>query len=103
MIDPNVAPLNTPLWCVYGPNCFPTVFCCMINEPNGGGRAIWGYSVYKRSPGFRTLGQMVGDSKYCGNWIEENSAKFFLTQDEAFDYLKQLTTPKKSALDKLKR
>lgn len=103
MIDPKEAPLCTPLWCVYGPDCFPTIFCCMINEPVGGGRAIWGYSVYKRAPGFRTLGQMVGPTQYSGDWVKEHDAKFFLTQDEALDYIKQLTTPKQSAIDKLKR
>jgi len=74
----------------------------MINHPPGGfGRAIWGYSVYKRSPGFRTLGQSVNANQF-GDWVGQNKAKFFLTQEEALKYLADLTTPKKSAIDKLK-
>jgi len=97
MIQPNDAPLNTPLWCVYGPDCFSTMFCCMINEVPGYGRNIWGYSIHKRSPGFRTLGRSVDD------WMQDKNAKFFLTQDEAIQCMIALTTPKKSALDKLRQ
>lgn len=88
-IDPNDPQyLDTPLWCVYGPDCFPTMFACRIN--NASGRpAIWGYSVYKRSPGYRTLGREVR-----GGWVEEHNAKFFTSQDNAIDYLRELTTPK---------
>lgn len=102
MIDANEAPLKTPIWCIYGPDCFPTIFCCMINEPYGGGRGIWGYSVYKRKPGFRTLGGTVGPTQYSGDWIKDNNAKFFLNQSEALDYLKAITTPKPGAIKALK-
>lgn len=79
---------NRILWCVYGPDCFPTMFCCVIKTASRN-PTIWGYSVYKRSPGFRTLGREV-----VGEWIESNNAKFFATQDDAFEYLRALTSPK---------
>jgi len=74
----------------------------MINESNSSGkRAIWGYSVYKRSPGFRTLGAAVESNQYC-DWVVKHNPKFFLTQEEALGYLKELTTPKQSALKGLR-
>lgn len=75
------------LWCVYGPDCFPTVFACQI-IPHGDGAAIWGYSVYRGKPGFRTLGRELS-----GGWIEENDARFFDNQQEALNYLLLLTRP----------
>lgn len=88
-IDPHLSENhNKVLWCVYGPECFPTMFSCVIKTASHI-PAIWGYSVYKRSPGFRTLGREI-----TGGWIEENRAKFFSEQDDALDYLRELTTPK---------
>lgn len=88
-IDPhNPDNYNKVIWCVYGPDSFPTMFCCVIKTASRN-PAIWGYSVYKRSPGFRTLGREVVDG-----WVESNNAKFFDTQDAAFEYLRELTTPK---------
>ena len=39
--------------------------------------------------GFRTLGREV-----VGGWVEEHDAKFFASQDDAFEYLRTLTTPR---------
>ena len=87
-IDPhNPDNYDKVIWCVYGPDSFPTMFCCVIKTASRN-PAIWGHSVYKRSPGFRTLGREV-----VGDWIASNNAKFFSTQDAAFDYLRTLTTP----------
>lgn len=87
-IDPTLTEHhNKILWCVHGPDSFPTMICCVIKTASRN-PSIWGYSVYKRSPGFRTLGREV-----ISDWIASNNAKFFLSQDAAFDYLRELTTP----------
>lgn len=77
-----------PLFVVYGPDSFPTMFCCKIcvrpTYPNGK-PCIWGFSVWRRVPGFRTLGvELEG-------WLDAHpNARFYLTQDEAFEDLKGL-------------
>jgi hypothetical protein len=72
----------------------PTILCCRIegllhNEP-----IIWGYSVYRGEPGFRTLGRNVLD------WMEERKIshgwtlwEFYDDLDQAFMRLRELTTP----------
>lgn len=81
----NDAPLDTPLWAVYGPDSFPTAVCVKIrNHPTG--RAVWGYSVYRRSPGFRTLGQNE-------EYTIQNNYRFFTEQAEMLAYLGKLLTP----------
>jgi len=78
-------------WCVYGPDCFPTMFCCRIKNYPDASPAIWGYSVYRRVPGFRTLGQDVEE------WSKGKNPRFFETQREALDLLAKLTTPRIAA------
>jgi len=87
-IDP-AEHLDTPLWVVYGPDCFPTMFCCkVLNHPTCG-LVIWGYSVYRRQPGFRTLGQSLQV------WRDDHEKpKFFARQDNALLHLAKITTPK---------
>lgn len=75
------------LWCVYGPKCFPSMICCKVNE-SAHGQIIWGFSIYKRSPGFRTLGITV---ETFGN--KHEIFEFFNDHDEAIAYLRKLTTP----------
>lgn len=77
-----------PLWCVYGPNNFPTLICCKITKHPQHGLTIWGYSVWEGEPGFRTLG------KRLDTWANEHDMVFFDDQDLALNYLKKLTTPK---------
>lgn len=83
---------DRPLWCVYGPSCFPTLFCCKIKlqdiDISEFDYCIWGYSVYKRKPGFRTLGRAVKP------WAKQNDAKFFLDQEDALAFLQKISTPK---------
>jgi hypothetical protein len=89
-----VDPLNyidKPLWCVYGYECFPSVFACTINSASGT-PVIWGYSVYKRSGGYRTLGLNLD------KWIAEQNligkiAYFFNKQEHAMEFLSKLITP----------
>lgn len=79
---------NIPIWCVYGYDCFPQLICCRLSEGHGSIN-IWGFSIYKRSPGFRTIGLPVDD------WRKKyDKCVFFSTQDSALEYLKKLTTPK---------
>jgi hypothetical protein len=88
--------INKPIWCVYGPDCFPTLFCCKIlkfRQKHITELVIWGYSIYEGKPGFRTLGATLN------NWIEENKNRyesetlFFARQDEALAYLEKITKP----------
>lgn len=80
------APLDTTIWGVYGPDCFPTVFACKINNHPQCGRTIWGFSVYEGEPGFRTLGQSSA-------WAEEHDLCLFLTKEAAFDHVAGLFDP----------
>lgn len=77
------APLGEPIWCVYGPESFPTVFLCKILDHPSVGRVVWGFSIYRRAKGFRTLGT-------GREWAERNGARFFLTKESAFSYIEQL-------------
>lgn len=79
--------LDTPMWCVYGPDCFPTIICFKVSKYLHY-TTIWGYSVYKRKPGFRTLGQDFE------TWDKQHKGKYFLRQEDAIAYLTKITTPK---------
>jgi hypothetical protein len=78
---------DRPLWCVYGPECFPTMFCCSINLHPTCGLTIWGYSVYQGEPGFRTLGRKLD------KWAEDAEAVFFAEQAHALEHMARITTP----------
>lgn len=82
-LDWDEAPLDVVLWCVYGPECFPTVFACKVKNHPDSGRTIWGFSVYRRQRGFRTLG--TGKE-----WMLRNDALLFATQADAFSYISGL-------------
>ena len=84
--------LQKPLWVVYGSKYHPAVLCCMINN-SGGYTSIWGYSVWKNSAGFRTLGQDLI------TWMKKSdSVLFFDLQVTAIAYLTFITTPKEGML-----
>lgn len=89
-----------PLWVVYGDKCFPQLLCAkllaytadhqLLRAGVAGPRVcIWGYSVYRRQPGFRTLGIEVGE------WVKRSSFEpmFFDVQEEALEILRKLTVP----------
>lgn len=79
---------GTPLWVVYGGVAFPSILCCRINAPQGK-PVIWGYSIYRRSPGFRTLGQDLAE------WMgRQEDPHFFADQNHALAYLKKITWPR---------
>ena len=87
-------PINhgTPLWVVYGHDCFPSLLCCRIKQTAiSRGQPepiIWGYSVYEGEPGFRTLGQRLSV------WMRGNpGARFYRVQKDALAYIAYLTRP----------
>jgi hypothetical protein len=63
------------------------MFCCKINCRSGA-LTVWGYSVYRRSPGFRTLGVDLE------KWAAGNGAQFFAEQSDALAHMAKITTPK---------
>ncbi len=87
-VDPfNAENHDKPLWVVYGHDAFPSLLCCKLVS-RAEGVVIWGFSIYKRSPGFRTLGLNVQE------WMSRfDKVKFYDDHDEALAYLKKLTSP----------
>jgi hypothetical protein len=79
----DTAPANFPLWGVYGSDCFPTVFACKLRDYPDCGRAIWGWSVYRRKGAYRTLG--TGK-----DWADQSRLRLFLTRQDAFDHVASL-------------
>ena len=99
-VDPNdPGSFDKPLWCVYGVDCFPEIFCCKILAHAEFGPIIWGYSVYRGVPGFRTLGQNVNtwtaglEEKYGWDMFE-----FYDDHGEAISRIVSLTTPAAGAV-----
>lgn len=98
-IDPaNARWHNRPLWCVTGPTCEPSVFCCAIKDHgvNGGlclGAHIWGYSVWGGEPGFRTLGERLTywTAQQTARW--NNVPRFYATLQAALAHVTELVTP----------
>ena len=80
---------NIPLWCVHGHKSHPSIHCLMIVSCRDGSINVWGYSVYKRAPGFRTLGMSLEafakDKTIC---------YYFSTKQAALDYLSDILEPK---------
>lgn len=104
---------NVPLWCVYGYDFCPQVMACKISRAHieaakAAGRdyvhmgpAILGYSVFKRQPGYRTLGQDL--AHWLNSHETHKTAKFFISQREALAYLSDLLTPHPDALEGMKK
>jgi hypothetical protein len=87
---------DKPIWCVYGPECFPTIFCCKIVEFRNGLVSelnIWGYSVYEGSPGFRTLGRSLKEWSGDVKCRYGTDPIFFDQQADALTYLAKITNP----------
>lgn len=97
MIEPTDSRyFNMPLWCVYGHKAFPSIIACIIRDHGQYGLAVWGYSEYRRSPGYRTLGQEL--SKFAA---ANDICEYYSSHDEALARIKELTTPKKSAIQNI--
>lgn len=91
--------INETLWAVYGHSCQPSILCFKVIAYERIGvirknkkelrkedeRAIWGHSVYKDKPGFRTLGTKL-------EWLvssrgNSRKAHIFDSKKEAFEFL----------------
>jgi hypothetical protein len=82
---------DEPLWCIYGESKYwPCILTCKLITPgHNNSLNIWGYSVWKDTPGFRTLGIPVQEWNKRHKFI-----KYFDDQKEALKYLSKLITPK---------
>jgi hypothetical protein len=88
-----------PLWVVFGSHTWPQIVCVKLLAytvdhvllpvgAEGPNVCVWGYSVWKRKPGFRTMGTNVF------TWAKAYTlCEFYDAQDEALDRLRKLTTP----------
>lgn len=90
-VDPtDPASHDHALWCVHGVESFPVIICCKVNKHPSCGLTIWGHSVYRRQPGFRTLGAGLD------GWMATHSmTEFYDDHEEALDRIRDLTTPGK--------
>jgi hypothetical protein len=89
-----------PLWITYGVDCFPQIVCAKLLAygpkhnllpvgERGAYVCIWGYSIYKRQPAFRTLGTRLD------KWIDRHDfVRFYEDQEAALDDLRTLTRPR---------
>lgn len=92
-----------PLWVVFGSRTWPQIICVKLFAysvdhvllpvgEKGPNVCVWGYSVWKREAGFRTLGTDVCE------WAKARKlCEFYDTQDEALDRLRKLTKPAPAA------
>lgn len=81
------------LWIIYEYACFPSVLAAKLRLYEGS-IIIWGYSVYKGEPGYRTLGITLDE------WAARNPKgrgtvlSFYDNQEEMMSALNKLITPK---------
>lgn len=70
------------LWLVWGSEEFVHMDTVkLIDCQSQWGICVWGYSVYRRSPGFRTIGQSLA------SMLKEHSVvKLFVDQTEAIEF-----------------
>ena len=82
--------LDKILWCVHGYDSHPSVHCLKIKtSPHISGHFVWGYSMWKREPGFRTLGISVQEFKG-----QKKLFIFFENKIDALEYLSIILEPK---------
>lgn len=86
--------VNKPLWCIYGNKFFPQIFACKISTATGT-PTIWGYSEYKNSPKYRTLGLSLEVWTNQVMYSAGNVCEFYDVHDEAIDRIKKFTSVKK--------
>lgn len=89
---------NVALWCVYGYSAFPSMIGCTLRVHNHRGVEslnIWGFSIYKRQRGYRTLGISV--EKFYETYGKDFRPKFFRIQADALAFIAALTNPQRTA------
>lgn len=91
-LDP--ANWNKPLWCAHGYKSHPSIHCLMIKPcPSVNFQPfVWGYSVWKRQPGFRTLG--LSFEEFHKN---KDLYLYFDKKQAALNYLSKILEPKNAA------
>lgn len=93
-----------PLWVIFGAQEEPQIMCCkLLAYTKGHVRldvgvrgpvvCIWGYSMWRRTPGFRTLG--IDVEEWCAR--SPIGPYFYADQARALEHLGRLTTPKAGA------
>ena len=81
------------LWLVYGVECNPQIVCCKIKTHDGQAH-IWGFSMYKGVPCFRTMGHhLAGWMNRMGKSQGWDMFEFYADQEAALERLQQLTDP----------
>lgn len=72
---------------VYGHECFPSILHTKINHSNGGPADphVWGFSEWKRSCGFRTLG--LGWNRFVERYGKDEPVYIFRNFADASNYL----------------
>jgi len=101
-IDPrDPAHHDRALWVVYGTEGFPEMLCCKLRAytsthdllPAGTAGpevCVWGYSVWRGKPGFRTLGQTI--EGWTAGVQFAMPPEFYATQEAALARMRELTT-----------
>lgn len=86
------------LWLVQSHGAFTSIDAIKLRYSNEWGYIVWGYSVYRRSPGFRTIGSSLQSlTREC------KLVELFVDQQDAIDcYL--ANNPKNTlSVDEIKR
>mgnify|MGYP001609960866 CR=1 FL=1 len=104
-VDPH-DPTNllTPLWCVFGPRCSPSLISCILSpyglvlDPTD--VVIWGHSIREKVGGFRTLGVEVRawTNKQVETYGQDAKPLFFKDITNAFMHLHHSLKPARKAV-----
>lgn len=78
-----------PLWVVGVPyKGMADIQCVKIRDQSNGDPHVWGYSEWRRSPGFRTLGIKL--SAFQDRFV---SCRFYADHDAAIEAIKKASMP----------
>lgn len=88
---------DIPLWAVMVVHQgLAEIQCLKIRDQSNGDLHVWGYSVWRNSPGFRTLGIRL--SAFTERFV---SCAFYNDHDGALAALKVATTPSKKLVKEM--
>lgn len=79
------------LWLVYGRDTSLYMDVVKVHDNGQWGYTVWGYSMYRRSPGFRTIGRSFKELS-----TTHPIAKLFIDQTEAIQYYMSLSGTEKT-------